>query len=106
MIFNPLYFSETGNNNMLVAKAGKLTTNKYLFSDIVKVVMNTDREQKKLLETDLEELIKGKLPSMAGVENNSTQIEVKELSDADTEKVKLDLADILPQEIAQLLIRR
>ncbi|MFZ1290314.1 MAG: flagellar hook-length control protein FliK [Melioribacteraceae bacterium] len=104
MIFNPLYFSETGNNQMLVAKPGKLSNNKYLFSDIVKVVMNSDREQKKLLETDLEGIVKNQLPIIAGIENSSTQIKLTELSEKDSEKVKLDLADILPPEIAELLV--
>ncbi|MBK7104443.1 MAG: flagellar hook-length control protein FliK [Ignavibacteriae bacterium] len=104
MIFNPLYFSETGNNQMLVAKPGKLSSNKYLFSDIVKVVMNSDREQKKLLETNLEGIVKNQLPVIAGIENSSTQIKLTELSEKDSEKVKLDLADILPPEIAELLV--
>ncbi|MBK8945017.1 MAG: flagellar hook-length control protein FliK [Ignavibacteriae bacterium] len=104
MIFNPLYFSETGNSQMLVAKPGKLSNNKYLFSDIVKVVMNSDLEQKKLLETDLEGIVKNQLPIVAGIENASTQIKFTELSENDSEKVKLDLADILPPEIAELLV--
>ena len=104
MIFNPLYFSETGSSKMLVAKPGKLSNNKYLFSDIVKVVMNSEREQKKLLETDLQEIVKNQLPSIAGIENSSTQIKCTELSEKDNEKVKLDLADILPPDIAHLLV--
>ncbi|MCB0753008.1 MAG: hypothetical protein KDC52_16165, partial [Ignavibacteriae bacterium] len=104
MIFNPLYFSETGNNQMLVAKPNKLSSNKYLFSDIVKVVMNNDREQKKILETDLDSIIKNGLPSIAGIENAATQIQHTELSESDNKKAKTDLADILPFDIAQLLI--
>ena len=50
MIFNPLFLSDTGSSQTLTAKTTKLSQNKYLFSDIVKVIMNPlmDQESKSL----------------------------------------------------------
>jgi len=104
MIFNPLYFSESGNSRMLVDNSSKLSKKQYLFSDIVKVIMKSDREQKKIMETGLDKILKNQTPSMAGIENESQQLKIKELSEKDHDKVKSDLADILPPDIAQLLM--
>ena len=103
MIFNPLFLSESSNGQMLVPKSNKLSNNKYLFSDIVKVVMNPVEGQKKTLsESD------NVIGSNVGLtlENNQTPIKLKLkiLSDGDNEQAKLELAEILPNEIAQLLI--
>ena len=56
MIFNPLFINENGSNQFLVTKPGKLSNNKYLFSDIVKVVMNPSEEPKNPLNINLENL--------------------------------------------------
>jgi flagellar hook-length control protein FliK len=103
MIFNPLFLSESSSGQMLVPKSSKLSNNKYLFSDIVKVVMNPLEEQEKIL---------GEIDSVIG--NNSgltldknespVKLKLKFLSDIDNEQAKLGLAEILPDEIAQLLI--
>ncbi len=104
MIFNPMFFSENGNATAVVAKPNKLSNNKYLFSDIVKVVMTPEREQKKLLEKNIENIINPELKIVPGAEQNPEQLKLKFLNDQETEKVKLELADILPADIAQLLI--
>ncbi len=40
MIFNPLFLSENNGSQIMAPKQTKMSNNKYLFSDIVKVVMN------------------------------------------------------------------
>ncbi len=103
MIFNPLFLTESSTGQILVPKSNKLSNNKYLFSDIVKVVMNPVEGPKKTLSKS-----DNVIGSNVGLtlENNQTPIKLKLkfLSDSDSEQAKLELAEILPNEIAQLLI--
>ena len=95
MIFNPLFLSENGTSQMLVSKSNKLSSNKYLFPDIVKIVMNPEREQKKLLETDIENIFNSDLKIIPGEDQKPEQLKLKILDDLETVKAKIDLADIL-----------
>jgi len=104
MIFNPLFISENGTSQMLVTKPGKLSTNKYLFSDIVKVVMNPAKEQKQKLSSDINNIPDNKIKVAIDGDQNPIKLKFKFLSDNDNEQAKLELADILPNDIAQLLI--
>ena len=102
MIFNPLFLTETGNSQVLSPKSGKLSNNKYLFSDIVKVVMNPTAEQKKLT-SETENILGGNVGLLLENSKNPVKIKLQILSDVDNEEAKLGLAEILPEEIAQLL---
>jgi len=104
MIFNPLFLSENGNSQMLVSKSNKLSNNKYLFSDIVKVVMNPEREQKKLLETNVENIFNSETNIIPGNDQIAEKLKLEILSVFNSEKTKIDLVDVLPEDIAQLLI--
>ncbi|MCB9258035.1 MAG: flagellar hook-length control protein FliK [Ignavibacteriales bacterium] len=103
MIFNPLFINENGSNQFLVTKPGKLSNNKYLFSDIVKVVMNPSEEPKNPLNINLENL-NGKIKINSNSDQKPVQLTFKYLSDTDNEQAKYDLADLLPEDIAKLLI--
>lgn len=103
MIFNPLFLSESGSHQILSPKSGKLSNNKYLFSDIVKVVMNPTDEQKKLT-TDTENILGGNVGLLLENSKNPVKLKLQILSDNDNEQAKLGLAEILPEEIAQLLV--
>lgn len=102
MIFNPLFLTESGNTQILSPKSGKLSNNKYLFSDIVKVVMNPNTEPKKLT-SETENILGGNVGLLLENSKNPVKIKLKILSDTDNEEAKLGLAEILPDEIAQLL---
>lgn len=104
MIFNPMFFSESGNMTTMISKPNKLAKNKYLFSDIVKVVLNPQREQKKLLEKNIENIINPELKIIPGIEQSPAQLKFKFLDDNETINAKLKLADILPDEIANMLV--
>lgn len=101
MIFNPLFIGENGSSQSLIPKPGKLAKNKYLFSDIVKVVMNpaTTTNRKPSLRLDG---ANNKLNHVS--EQKLVQLNYRLLTDEHSEQVKLKLADILPNDIAKLLI--
>lgn len=101
MIFNPLFIGENSSSQSLIPKPGKLAKNKYLFSDIVKVVMNpaTTTNRKPSLRLDG---ANNKLNHVS--EQKLVQLNYRLLTDEHSEQVKLKLADILPNDIAKLLI--
>jgi flagellar hook-length control protein FliK len=103
MIFNPLFLSESSGGQMLVPKSNKLSNNKYLFSDIVKVVMNPLEEQEKILG-EIDNVIGNNSDLTLDKNESPVKLKLKFLSDSDNEQAKLGLAEILPDEIAQLLI--
>jgi len=103
MIFNPLFLNENSSSQIISSKTNKLSNNKYLFSDIVKVVMNPIGEQKKL-PTKSEEMIDNRIGLSLENGHSPIQLKLKFLSDIDNEKARLSLAEILPDEISQLLV--
>lgn len=104
MIFNPLFLSENNGSQIMAPKQTKMSNNKYLFSDIVKVVMSPVGES-----TEMAKASDGMIGNNIGLSLENTdkpvQLKLKFLSDLDNEKAKLGLAEILPIEIAQLLIK-
>lgn len=102
MIFNPLFLSENGSNQILASKSSKLSKNKYLFSDIVKVVMNPVDKQKKAAD-DVNPVILDNIGLALSDNQTPIKLKLKFLSDSDNEQAKLGLAEILPDEIAELL---
>ena len=103
MIFNPLFIGENGITQSLIPKSGKLANNKYLFSDIVKVVMNPSTKGNGKSSLNLNG-INGDLQLGLESEQKLIQLKYRLLTDEHSEQVKSELADILPTEIAQLLI--
>jgi len=101
MIFNPLFVSDNGKSQLLVTQPGKLSNNKYLFSDIVKVVMNPGEDQQKISS---ENVLNGNVNIALEGDHNPIKLQFKVISDSDNEQAKLELADILPEEIAHLLM--
>ncbi len=103
MIFNPLFIGENGSTQSLIPKSGKLANNKYLFSDIVKVVMSpaTTGNRKSSLRLDG---VNNNLKLGLDSEQKLVQLKYRLLTDEHSEQVKSELADILPADIAQLLI--
>ncbi len=104
MIFNPLFITENSNGKFLTANQNKLAGNKYLFSDIVKVVMNPAKDQKVGISENVEGLVEDNLNLAIQGDQKTVQLKLKFLLDADTELAKQNLAEILPADIAQLLI--
>ena len=104
MIFNPLFLSENTGSQILAPKQTKMSNNKYLFSDIVKVVMTPIDEQKEEFKT-ANPLIGSNVGLALENDQKPVQLKLKFLSDLDSENAKLGLAEILPIEIAQLLIK-
>ncbi|MCW8848519.1 MAG: flagellar hook-length control protein FliK [Melioribacteraceae bacterium] len=104
MIFNPLFLSENNGSQIMAPKQTKMSNSKYLFSDIVKVVMNPLGESTEMTKTN-----NGMMGNNIGLslEDNQkpVQLKLKFLSDLDNEEAKLGLAEILPIEIAQLLVK-
>ena len=104
MIFNPLFLSENSGSQIMAPKQTKMSNNKYLFSDIVKVVMSPLGESDELAKTN-KGLIGSNIDLSLDDAQKPVQLKLKFLSDIDNEKAKLGLAEILPIEIAQLLIK-
>ena len=103
MIFNPLFIGENGTTQSLLHKSGKLASNKYLFSDIVKVVMNPSAKENGKPSLNLDG-INSELKLGLESEQKFVQLKYRLLTDEHSEQVKSELADILPTDIAQLLI--
>jgi len=101
MIFNPLFIGENGNSQSLVPKSGRLSNNKYLFSDIVKVVMNPVSEQKPIISTDISQYV-NELNSKS--DQKLVKLNYNSLIEHEKEHESLELADILPEDIAKLLV--
>lgn len=104
MIFNPLFISESSNGKSLVTSQNKLSNNKYLFSDIVKVVMNPRHAQNKNHKASDADNIPEQIKLTFGEEQKPIKLKFKFLSDGDKEKAKNNLAEILPDDIASLII--
>ena len=103
MIFNPLFIGENGITQSLIPKSGKLANNKYLFSDIVKVVMNPSKKGNGKPSLNLNG-INSELKLGLENEQKFVQLKYRLLTDEHSEQVKSELADILPADIAQLLV--
>ncbi len=103
MQFNPLFLNDIKGNQTLTSSKGKLQKNKYLFSEIITVVMkDSDKksELKKLSldeQTEAAEIVGGSNPQVI------EQLQNKTISDAENEKMKVQLSDILPEDMAKLL---
>jgi flagellar hook-length control protein FliK len=104
MIFNPLFLSENNGSQIMAPKQTKMSNNKYLFSDIVKVVMTPVGESTEMTKTN-DGIIGNNIGLSLDNAQKPVQLKLKFLSDLDNEKAKLGLAEILPIEIAQLLIK-
>lgn len=110
MIFNPLFFNENGSNQLTVSQPNKLKNNKYLFSDIVKIVMNNQQNSNKLFDAEVDEnkfVNNSSTPQIKFISRNpkiTEQLKFDFISNSDNEKVKTELADILPDDMAKLLI--
>ncbi|MCP5063247.1 MAG: hypothetical protein GY936_12385 [Ignavibacteriae bacterium] len=104
MQFNPLFLSETGNTQTLVSKNNKMQSNKYLFSDIVKVVMQDGEGNQKLKNIKIDEKISGELNLTLNPELVTQELQSKIITNSENELMKLQLADILPADMADLLI--
>ena len=104
MQFNPLFLSETGNTQTLVSKNNKMQSNKYLFSDIVKVVMQDGEGNQKLKNITIDEKISDELNLTLNPELVTQELQSKTITNSENELMKLQLADILPADMADLLI--
>jgi len=104
MQFNPLFLSETGNTQTLVSKNDKMQSNKYLFSDIVKVVMKDGEGNQKLKNIKIDENISDELNLTLNPELVAQELQSKIITNSENELMKLQLADILPSDMADLLI--
>ncbi|MEE9430538.1 MAG: flagellar hook-length control protein FliK [Melioribacteraceae bacterium] len=78
--------------------------NKYLFSDIVKVVMQDEEGNSKLKNISIDEIISEDVTLAENINLVTTEIDSKIISDSENELIKLELADILPKDMAELLI--
>ncbi len=103
MQFNPLFLNDIKGSQSTNNSSGKLQKNQYLFSDIIKVVMkdNGDEENMTKLSQDDQtketEIIGGNFVQV------SEQLQNITITDDDNEKMKVKLADILPEDMAKLL---
>lgn len=106
MQFNPLFLSETGNTQTLVSKNNKMQSNKYLFSDIVKVVMQDSEGNKKLKNITIDDKISDELNLNLNLNSElvTQELQSKTITNSENELMKLQLADILPADMAELLI--
>ena len=99
MIFNPLFINDNSTSQLLTTKAGKLSNKKYLFSDIVKIVMNPVNENSKISNLQLQGIDNNIGISLLG-KKSPVQLKLQFLSDTDNELTRLSLAEILPPEIS------
>lgn len=104
MIFNPLFLSENTGSQIMAPKTTKMSNNKYLFSDIVKVVMAPVDEQKENAK-NTNSIIGSNVGLVLDKDQNPVQLEQKYLSELDSESAKMGLIEMLPIEIAQLLVK-
>ncbi|PID62475.1 MAG: hypothetical protein CR986_01530 [Ignavibacteriae bacterium] len=103
MIFNPLFMQDGLPNKMGGIKQEKLAGNKYLFADIVKVIMNPDGNNNDT--TVSSEKTEGTdITSLFTLGVKFKKLKEKILSELEGKEDITNLIDILPPEIAQLLL--
>ncbi len=103
MQFNPIFINDIVGTQTPKNANDKSPKNKYLFSDIIKVVMDKNNSEKILKKLPLEKQIK----NAEIIGGNFIQLMEKlkniKISDAENKTIKIQLADILPEEMAKLL---
>jgi flagellar hook-length control protein FliK len=103
MQFNPLFLNDIKGSQSPNNNSGKLQKNQYLFSDIIKVVMEDGVSEENLTklslndQTEEAEIIGGSFMQV------SEQLQNIPITDAESEEMKIQLADILPEDMAKLL---
>ncbi|MDX1699492.1 MAG: hypothetical protein R3250_02685, partial [Melioribacteraceae bacterium] len=102
MIFNPLFLNESGNSKLLVPSSTKLSQNKYLFSDIVKVVMKPINNSQKLPDGS-ENLLSFQSGSTVSESLQTIKLKLNFLKDINPEVTDKTLVELLPNEIVKLL---
>lgn len=104
MIFNPLFLSDNGSSQILSPKSNKLSNNKYLFSDIVKVVMNPAAEKVEVNENVDKNISVSNIGFAFNGDKIPSDIKLKFVSDIEDENSEKSLTEILPEEIANLIL--
>lgn len=104
MIFNPLFLSENGSSQILSPKSNKLSNNKYLFSDIVKVVMNPSAEKAVVDENEDNNISVSNFGFAINGEKLPNDLKLKFISDIENGNSENSLTEILPEEIADLIL--
>ncbi len=103
MQFNPLFLNDIKGNKTLTPNSGKVQKNKYLFSEIITVVMKNDNNEGELKKLSPDEQTEA--AELVGGTNSQVieQLQNKIISEAENEEMKIQLSDILPEDMAKLL---
>ena len=102
MIFNPLFFNNNTDNHIISNRTEKLSKKKYLFSDIVKVVMNPILDPKdKSAQVVYNESKDLEIPMAYG--QIPVKMHLKFVSNLNNELNEKELTEILPSEISKFI---